>query len=96
MESLEVKFASMQRDMHHMREKMDELFEEVREANRVLRADHIALEVRVRALEEERIRMRTMLIPFSIILSAVLSFGAQEITSRITAGQHVTEVRGTK
>jgi hypothetical protein len=79
MESMEVRFATMQRDLHHMREKMDELFEEVREANRILKADHTALELRVRNLEEERIRMRTMLIPFSIILSALLSFGTTQV-----------------
>lgn len=90
-DSLEVKFASMQRDMHHMREKMDELFEEVREANRVLRADHAALEMRVRALEEERIRMRTMLIPFSIIISAILSFGVQFVGDRLINHQQQTQ-----
>jgi len=84
MESIEVKFASMQRDMHHMREKMDELFDEVREANKILRADHTALEIRVRSLEEERIRMRTMLIPLSIILSALLSFGTTQVAQYIT------------
>ncbi len=85
MESLEVKFASMQRDLHHMREKMDELFEEVREANRILKADHTALELRVRVLEEERIRMRTMLIPISIILSALLSFGTTQVVQYISS-----------
>jgi len=84
MESIEVKFASMQRDMHHMMEKMDELFDEVREANKILRADHTALEIRVRLLEEERIRMRTMLIPLSIILSALLSFGTTQIAQYVT------------
>lgn len=84
-DSLEVKFASMQRDMHHMREKMDELFDEVREANKTLRADHVALEARVRTLEEERIRMRTMLIPISIILSALLSFGTTQVVQYISA-----------
>lgn len=84
-DSLEVKFASMQRDMHHMREKMDELFDEVREANKILRADHTALELRVRVLEEERIRMRTMLIPISIILSALLSFGTTQIVQYMSA-----------
>lgn len=79
MESMEVRFATMQRDLHHMREKMDELFDEVREANRILKADHTALELRVRVLEEERIRMRTMLIPLSIILSALLSFGTTQV-----------------
>jgi hypothetical protein len=76
---MEVRFATMQRDLHHMREKMDELFDEVREANRILKADHTALELRVRVLEEERIRMRTMLIPLSIILSALLSFGTTQV-----------------
>lgn len=79
MELMEVRFATMQRDLHHMREKMDELFDEVREANRILKADHTALELRVRVLEEERIRMRTMLIPLSIILSALLSFGTTQV-----------------
>lgn len=79
MESMEVRFATMQRDLHHVREKMDELFDEVREANRILKADHTALELRVRVLEEERIRMRTMLIPLSIILSALLSFGTTQV-----------------
>lgn len=90
-ESLEVKFASMQRDMHHMREKMDELFEEVREANSVLRADHTTLEARVRTLEEERIRMRTMLIPLSIILSALLSFGTTQVAQYITTQPSIAE-----
>lgn len=84
MESIEVRFATMQGDLHHMREKMDELFEEVREANKILRADHTALEIRVRSLEEERIRMRTMLIPLSIILSALLSFGTTQVAQYIT------------
>lgn len=85
MESIEVRFATMQRDLHHMREKMDELFDEVREANRILKADHTALELRVRVLEEERIRMRTMLIPLSIILSALLSFGTTQVAQYITS-----------
>mgnify|MGYP000045824863 CR=1 FL=1 len=85
MDSLDVKFASMQRDMHHMREKMDELFDEVREANKILRADHTAIEARVRILEEERIRIRTMLIPLSIILSALLSFGTTQIVQYMSA-----------
>lgn len=84
-DSLDVKFASMQRDMHHMREKMDELFDEVREANKILRADHTTLEARVRILEEERIRIRTMLIPLSIILSALLSFGTTQIVQYMSA-----------
>lgn len=84
-DTLEVKFAAMQRDLHHMREKMDELFEEVREANRILKADHTALELRVRVLEEERIRMRTMLIPISIILSALLSFGTTQVVQYMSS-----------
>lgn len=84
-DSLDVKFASMQRDMHHMREKMDELFDEVREANKILRADHTAIEARVRILEEERIRIRTMLIPLSIILSALLSFGTTQVVQYMSA-----------
>lgn len=91
MESLEVKFASMQRDLHHMREKMDELFEEVREANRILKADHTALELRVRVLEEERIRMRTMLIPISIILSALLSFGTTQVVQYMSSQPSVAK-----
>lgn len=85
MESMEVRFATMQRDLHHMREKMDELFDEVREANRILKADHTALELRVRVLEEERIRMRTMLIPVSIILSALLSFGTTQVVQYMSS-----------
>lgn len=91
MESMEVRFATMQRDLHHMREKMDELFEEVREANRILKADHTALELRVRNLEEERIRMRTMLIPFSIILSALLSFGTTQLMDYVSTHQTITK-----
>lgn len=85
MESIEVRFATMQRDLHHMREKMDELFDEVREANHILKADHTALELRVRVLEEERIRMRTMLIPVSIILSALLSFGTTQVVQYMSS-----------
>jgi hypothetical protein len=91
MESMEVRFATMQRDLHHMREKMDELFEEVREANRILKADHTDLELRVRNLEEERIRMRTMLIPFSIILSALLSFGTTQLMDYVSTHQTITK-----
>lgn len=86
-QSLETQIANLYLIVEHMRGKMDDLYTEVREINRTLRSEHDALERRVRSLEEERIRTKTMLIPLSIILSAALSFGTQQILGTFSKAQ---------
>lgn len=61
---------------------MDELIAEIREANKSIKEEQSILDRRIRALEDERTRIRVLLIPVSIVVSALLSFGAQQLLTK--------------
>lgn len=92
-----IQIAVISTEMTHMSKQIEELAKEVRESNRLVREELGEVknghDRRIRVLEDEKIRMRTMLLPLSIILSAALSFGTQ---AALTSFTHNTEVQSGK
>lgn len=75
--NFETQIAILQHDISGMRGKMDDLIAEIRESNKHIKDEQIALDRRVRSLEEDRIRMRLIVIPITVVISALLSYGSQ-------------------
>lgn len=78
-QSLETEIALIHRDMRSMKETMDDLYTEIKELNRAMKDDVTSLDKRIRALEDERIRLRVWLPLIIIIINTILSVGAQQL-----------------
>jgi hypothetical protein len=56
-----------------LKESMGEIREEFHQYRREVKADADRLEIRVRSLEDDRLRLRTVTLPLSVAFSAVIS-----------------------
>lgn len=93
-QSVETEIALIHRDMRSMKETMDDLYTEIKELNRAMKDDVTSLDKRIRALEDERIRLRVWLPLIIIVINTILSVGAQTLFAN--QAKDVQGVTGTK